>query len=1419
MDLYGYLRRLLVQSGDTEEQKGALKQDLAPQTLAAGAGSHSSTFCAEPRDPGTKRKAYLSPSGQLTPISKEEEEEERPRKTRGLACVRDMDEAALRKDIGILFPALHSMVCHLPREHLEERREALDSLIHLARLFLVELFVFLFRRLNKDEEEETCASLLILDQIIRSNISEMTQHTEKLFIALGPILQSTSIRVREALAYLIRTMGAHGLLEKPDSRPLIEFLVRQCTLPLDSTEAADGRHSMELEVRQLCSSTLQSLGDSPRMANVLWPGLLLQLSPAAHGPALPLLLQTSVGVVKRLQEEGRLPLARKCSKANRECRSSPRATRPQELLARLLVLGASSCMTLQVRRAAMFLLFQLMSMFQTGSGRYWSNYTTEMLLYVEDHNTCFCQREWEQQLLQFLEDLLFLISDHTWLGCFITSIRRQLALSNKRPSDKSFLYKCWGTVLMLSPEESFKPQLWRLVELVNFREEEEREGFARALGLCAREHLYEIFAILEHWEEVVSRVQLQPSAAGSLEEPASIEQLRSLLLLTYGHVVHSGPTELILDTIGYKILSPMQKHYFLSPHEILRGKDRARLQSPDHKCALLAISYIGKFQPCLSKEQVAETISTCVTSSMIQRPALVKLRGTEVAESSALRAEHLQPWICSPRAQERSRAVKASARLLMFYRFKGMTEDLEPMVEQGYMAGLLTSQAFDAQKTTRYWASQALYWLFTPCTAVVYSKTGAVVTVLSKAQQDASCRESPAHVAMSKPTSPGQRSLLTFSLCLSLQLIAEHLQSRDLMPFSFTLLVGLLEKGECAEQLAGVMEAVLRQQKSELQGQVQDLQAALSYTLSPPRGGRLSDGTRDILHLLARQHTKTAVNILLKMPWPYKHHIKAIWRFLGADPMLTREVLHILLDDSPEKGWANPGQTQDRSCPQPARLPPATTYGLWELIGALGQADTLEGREDDLFASCFLAIACPPAQHLLGVQQDRPSDTSPRSMAVQALARVLHLRGSQPAVERMDQEQGWQLLEEAQPEGFTLLSRAIVTNPNLALKSIPQLLLPSLQASQEGERLACTALFAEFLSSPLLMENEPKAMRKQVLKAMLQQTQDRNIHIRGRALRGLRNAVTAFPDKADRSSLTERRPTPSLQVRKKQEKILASFVHGVCQSCDPCAILDATEGLCWMLRDPKAPLKAHVALPLAMQARTFFEDENSSLRRASIELFGQLSKFVSKRSSRFGAEVEKSMGTLLIHLQDRDPQVAQACRVALLHCAPFLSYQPLRTLVRSQLAEGAAPAISTFLSEACRTLVTPGLPREAEQEGCPESSSCPTADRGGSQPKKPHYVPVSKQHIDTITTEIKTDQNRRVSFRFSKVIVKPHLHLQREREVSKKQNAILAILKNYDHPAIYRNYYKAQAGYALPGYHRAPMMYGAGVDEIFRSLF
>ncbi|CAM4593341.1 unnamed protein product [Caretta caretta] len=109
----------------------------------------------------------------------------------------------------------------------------------------------------------------------------MTHRTEKLFTALEPVLQSTSIRVREALASFIRTMGAHGLLEKSASKPLIDFSVRQCTLTLDSTEEADRRRTMELEVRQLCLSTLRPWVTPPE-----WPITSWEHSPA-ECPSMP----------------------------------------------------------------------------------------------------------------------------------------------------------------------------------------------------------------------------------------------------------------------------------------------------------------------------------------------------------------------------------------------------------------------------------------------------------------------------------------------------------------------------------------------------------------------------------------------------------------------------------------------------------------------------------------------------------------------------------------------------------------------------------------------------------------------------------------------------------------------------------------------------------------------------------------------------------------------------------------------------------------------------------------------------------------------------------------------------------------------------------------------------------------------------
>ncbi|EMP27227.1 hypothetical protein UY3_15688 [Chelonia mydas] len=182
----------------------------------------------------------------------------------------DMDEAALRKDIGTLFPALHSMETEQGRG-----RGDLCQSLHSGPDSLIQQEAVHSPGANPAEHKPTGEY---------GTMAKAAKAGECLLASAEPagtlciethdpsVLHSVGQKVREALAYFIRTMGVHGLLEKSASRSLIDFLVHQCTLILNSTEEADGRRTMELEVRQLCSSTLQSLGDSPRMASEILRG-------------------------------------------------------------------------------------------------------------------------------------------------------------------------------------------------------------------------------------------------------------------------------------------------------------------------------------------------------------------------------------------------------------------------------------------------------------------------------------------------------------------------------------------------------------------------------------------------------------------------------------------------------------------------------------------------------------------------------------------------------------------------------------------------------------------------------------------------------------------------------------------------------------------------------------------------------------------------------------------------------------------------------------------------------------------------------------------------------------------------------------------------------------------------------------------
>lgn len=68
-------------------------------------------------------------------------------------------------------------------------------------------------------------------------------------------------------------------------------------------------------------------------------------------------------------------------------------------------------------------------------------------------------------------------------------------------------------------------------------------------------------------------------------------------------------------------------------------------------------------------------------------------------------------------------------------------------------------------------------------------------------------------------------------------------------------------------------------------------------------------------------------------------------------------------------------------------------------------------------------------------------------------------------------------------------------------------------------------------------------------------------------------------------------------------------------------------------------------IDITLQTRALLEDKNDSLRYLTIVLFGQLFTLAGQKWRRFFTrQVNLTRASLLSHLQDRNPQVAKACK-------------------------------------------------------------------------------------------------------------------------------------------------------------------------------
>ncbi|XP_006734790.1 protein maestro isoform X1 [Leptonychotes weddellii] len=184
-----------------------------------------------------------------------------------------------------------------------------------------------------------------------------------------------------------------------------------------------------------------------------------------------------------------------------------------------------------------------------------------------------------------------------------------------------------------------------------------------------------------------------------------------------------------------------------------------------------------------------------------------------------------------------------------------------------------------------------------------------------------------------------------------------------------------------------------------------------------------------------------------------------------------------------------------------------------------------------------------------------------------------------------------------------------------------------------------TSMMSFFSKVSWTLRFQKRESLKNVFSNLAERAQDPNAKKRHMAMRGLGTMACETPDK----------------VRKYKKIVLDLLVHGLYDPVSAEVIHESMKTLTIILGKIQGKSLGSFFVDITLQTRTLLDDENDNLRYSAFVLFGQLAAYAGRKwKTFFTSQVKQTQDSLLIHLQDRNPQVAKACKTTFRACSPYL---------------------------------------------------------------------------------------------------------------------------------------------------------------------
>uniref|UniRef100_A0A8B9FUM1 Maestro heat like repeat family member 1 n=1 Tax=Amazona collaria TaxID=241587 RepID=A0A8B9FUM1_9PSIT len=1205
----------------------------------------------------------------------------------------DIGSRSLDVQLDPLLGTLHPQICApadpaLPLT-VKNHTEVLRCFTVLACSFPDRVLAFLLPKLESSNERTRVGTLLIMRQIINSAPSQMEIKKPFILSSMKLPLQDSSDKVKRALVQVISAMAHHGYLEQPGGEAMVEFLVRQCALAseLPKKQAPDAEDPASDSVQSISINTLLLLSTTvDRMSNVLWPYLLEFVTPIQFTNALTPLCRSLMYLAMKKEEEGEsASLIRYDGNAN--------LPSPYALTARLLVVSSQPHAGACRGAAALRLLHVLHGSVHPSLGPLWSKRVPLLVERIEENTEqALSQKEWEEELLLFLQETLAAIADSAWIGQFVVEMSRQLSSYNGFPMEKNFLYKCIGTTLgACSSKDLVQKQLQELLETARYHEEAEREGLASCFGLCAMSHLEEALSELEQFvrSDVFRRsgglFSIFKVCAGGCAAPAPTDAFPGC----------SGGADLLffplVQVLGIKVETKdltlklcLIRSICMISQAICKGGKCGDF-SFSHKAELVAqmVEFMKAEPQDTMRTPVRQRAMITCTYLVYPSSAPIPCRNDGAwplplscsSPSPCSPLQHLGPWIKSSKDHERQRAVEISAALLDFYLSALNVSTVIPFYNLSVLIALFSPRCSDSVPSVRLHAVDCVYCL-------LY-----IQLCYEGFARDHRDEMVEGLKALKKGLEEPDFTVL-FHACTSMAMVVgKRVPPDQLMSLLLALFEGLVDPDRNCSRAATVMiNSLLKERGAVLQEKVPDIMSIIHSKLEEVDEEHIRKAAQQTVYILASQHKSVVVSSLLGSALPFDSHTCTMWRSLATEPALTSQILEQLLEkvnrDVPykESKCFLLGSGSERIA---TPLPLAATCALYEIMSAPEAGPAVLGLYAPLFVTLLLRLSCSVGVQLPKSLQSRERRSSssqgpaarslqPCSSAVETLKAMLVRGGSEEVARAVDSAGAWDLMAspERHHDGIAVLAGAMARHAGPRLPLIVKNLVPTLSSVFDSQRITTTAFFAELLGSNVVND---LLLLETVLDGTAGRQKDPCTLVRVLVLRGLGNVAAGSPDK----------------VRKHGAKLLASMVNGMDDKDDPhnLVALEAMSSLSKLLDHVEERDIQSMLLHIAIRIRPFFDSEQPRLRRSSIVLFGHLSRFSRGHCELFLEQILNGLVTLLLHLQDPQPDVVNACKFALRMCGPSMGCEGLRAMFRTHLREGRSLHYGEFINDVCKHLM------------------------------------------------------------------------------------------------------------------------------------